>query len=502
MRAGAVLVAAPRLVGRADRRAVGSARVGRRRSLGGRLRSGGRLAVRLLAVDGTLVHAGRRPAGRGLGGRRRGRAALRPTGRGALRRAGGRGRGGDLPRRGSARDGHTALQPVEPGEHAGGRVVGGRQQDAGADQLEQQPRRRGSPHLGQPDGDEVGRPGELGAAEAVGLGHEPLGGVLADVDEAGGRGVRHGLDDHEVTQAPQEILGEATGILTGLHDPVDRAEDGRAVCRRERLHDVVEQGVGRVAEQRRRALQGHPRVARAADQLVEDRQGVARRPPAGAYHQGQRRRLDRDALGLAEVRQVVGQRARRDEAEGVVVRTRPDRADDLLGLGRREDELQVGRGLLDQLEQGVEALRGDHVGLVDDVDLVAARHRREERLLAQIPRVVDAAVARRVDLDHVDRAGAAAGQVAAGLALPARRRGGALLAVHAARHDARTRRLAAAARAGEEVGVVDPVARERRLEGLGHVVLTDDLVEGLGAVAPVQREGGIHAGDPTRGHRR
>ena len=80
--------------------------------------------------------------------------------------------------------------------------------------------------------------------------------------------------------------------------------------------------------------------------------------------------------------------------------------------------LQVLGRLLDQLEQGVEALRGDHVRLVDDVDLVAAADRCEERPLAQVAGVVDAAVAGRVDLDHVDRARPAAGEVTARLHSP------------------------------------------------------------------------------------
>ena len=74
----------------------------------------------------------------------------------------------------------------------------------------------------------------------------------------------------------------------------------------------------------------------------------------------------------------------------------------LVRLGGGEDEDQEVRRLLDQLEQGVEALRGDHVRLVDDVDLVAVADRREERPLAQVTGVVDAAVAGRVDLDDVD----------------------------------------------------------------------------------------------------
>ncbi len=174
------------------------------------------------------------------------------------------------------------------------------------------------------------------------------------------------------------------------------------------------------------------------------------------------------------------------------MRPGPDRADDLVRLRRREDELQVLRRLLDQLEQGVESLRRDHVRLIDDVDLVAAVDRREEGPLPKVTGVVDAAMARRVDLDHVDGAGAPARQIGAGLAHPARRVGGPLDAVEATRQDPGTRRLAAAARPREEVGVVDPVVGQRGAQRTGDVVLTDDLCEGLRPVATVEREGCLH----------
>ncbi len=79
-----------------------------------------------------------------------------------------------------------------------------------------------------------------------------------------------------------------------------------------------------------------------------------------------------------------------------------DRADDLLGLRRGEDKLHVLGRLFDNLEQSIEALRGDHVGLVDDVDLEPTLRRAVGRPLAQVTGVVDAAMAGRVDLDHVD----------------------------------------------------------------------------------------------------
>ncbi|CAM3069360.1 hypothetical protein PRAC110570_12385 [Propionibacterium acidifaciens] len=170
---------------------------------------------------------------------------------------------------------------------------------------------------------------------------------------------------------------------------------------------------------------------------------------------------------------------------------RADRADDLVGLGGGEDELHVRRGLLDDLEQGVEARRGDHVGLVDDVDLVARVDGREVDALAQVAGVVDTAVRGGVDLDDVDAARAPGGEVAAAAAATAGRRRGPLLAVEAAGQDAGARGLAAAARAAEQIGVADPAVGDGAHERLGDVLLADHLVEGVGAVAAVEGELGV-----------
>ena len=131
------------------------------------------------------------------------------------------------------------------------RVVGAGQQHPGADQLEQQPGRGGAAHLGEPGGDEVGGPAELGRAEPRGLGDQPLALVLGDVDQAGRRGVGDRGDDHQVAQPAQQVLGEPARVLAGLDDLVDHAEDRRAVAGRERVDDLVEQRVGGVAEQAR-----------------------------------------------------------------------------------------------------------------------------------------------------------------------------------------------------------------------------------------------------------
>ncbi len=162
-----------------------------------------------------------------------------------------------------------------------------------------------------------------------------------------------------------------------------------------------------------------------------------------------------------------------------------DGGDDLVGFGGREHELQVGRWLLDDLEQGVESRRGDHVGLVDDIHLEPRRGRREERAFPQVAGIVHKPVGGGVDLGDVH--GHTASDRHALLAYPARLGRRPVHAVQGGGEDARGRRLAAAARTAEQVGVVDAARLQRLHEGTGHVLLTDDLGEGRWTVPVVQR---------------
>ena len=175
-------------------------------------------------------------------------------------------------------------------------------------------------------------------------------------------------------------------------------------------------------------------------------------PPPRPDDQRQHRRLDRDALGRADAFQVRAQHAGRDEPERVVVGAGPDRWEHAVRLGGREDEHQELGRFLDELEQGVETLRRHHVRLVDDVDLVPVPTPGRRRPVPQVARVVDAAVAGRVDLDHVDRA---------------RRRSG------PARRTSRIRRTASA------VGPLDAIQRAGQDAGAG----------GLAAASRTRRTG-------------
>ncbi len=399
---------------------------------------------------------------------------------------------GHVPRGGHA-DGprgevHAALDAVQAGHDGPLVAVGGGEQDSGADQLELETGRVGAAHLGQSLVDEVGGPAQLGGAEGGGLGLHALDDVGGGVDEPLLRRVRNGGEDHQVTQPLQQVGDETTGVVPALDHAVDDLEGRGSVAGGEGLDDGVEERAFGVPEQGGRHGIRHTVRRGTGEQLVHHGHGVTHGTGTGPHDEREHTVVDRDGLLLAHLGEVVPQGPGRDEPEGIVMGPRADRPDDLLGLGGREDELEMLRRLLDDLQQRVEAGRRDHVGLVDDVDLVAAACGSEEGLFAQVTGVVHATVRRGVDLDDVDGTGAVAREVLTRLALTARRGRRPLLAVQTPRQDPRAGRLATPARPAEQVRVVDPVVAQRLLQRVGDVLLPDDLGEGLRAIAAVQSE--------------
>jgi len=149
--------------------------------------------------------------------------------------------------------------------------------------------------------------------------------------------------------------------------------------------------------------------------------------------------------------------------------------------------------LLERLEQRVERRRGEHVDLVDDVDLVATHRGRVvdagDDLLAH---VVHAGAGGRVELYHVrvlaggDEAALLAGAVGQGCRAP--------LAHERLGQDARHRGLSRAARTAEQVRVTGAALEHGALQGLDHVRLAHDLIERLRAILGVER---FHAASGT-----
>ena len=182
---------------------------------------------------------------------------------------------------------------------------------------------------------------------------------------------------------------------------------------------------------------------------------------------------------------MVGQVLEREATEVEALAAPHDRGGHLVRLGGRQHESHAGRRLLEELQQRVERLARQALRLVDDVDLLAARHRRGGRLLAQVAGVVDPAVRGGVDLDDVD-VGALADRDA--LVADAARLGrGALLAVDHLGQDARGRGLARSARAAEQERVGQPALADRARERAHDVILAEELGRRLRPVAPVER---------------
>jgi hypothetical protein len=234
--------------------------------------------------------------------------------------------------------------------------------------------------------------GERGRADLARLLEHPRDLVVGHLHKAALGRLRDGLQQDEITQSLEQVGGEPARVVPGLDEPIDGLEHGGPVGGGQRVDDVVDQGDVGDPEQGHRALVRDALRSGAGEQLVEHGQGVARRTPARAEHQRKHRRRDDGALFGTDPLQQLAQRAGWDEPERVVVRARADGGQHLLRLGGGEHEDEVLRRLLHDLEQGVEPLRGDHVGLVDDEHAVARLRRREERAVAQLTGVVHAAV--------------------------------------------------------------------------------------------------------------
>ena len=166
-----------------------------------------------------------------------------------------------------------------------------------------------------------------------------------------------------------------------------------------------------------------------------------------------------------------------DPLQFIALATGQDGNRDLVQLGGGEHEIDVGRRLLQGLQQGVEGLGGEHVHLVDDDDLEARRGRHELELVLEVAHLLDAAVGGTVYLVQIERR--AGDDLPAGVAFVARCRGRALGAVQRLGHQARQRRLADAADAGKQDGMGDAVAFEAVLQGFDYRLLADDIGKGL-----------------------
>ena len=252
------------------------------------------------------------------------------------------------------------------------------------------------------DGDveQVDEPQHLGLAELVGLRAQPLARFRGDRERVGH--LAHVLDEQQVAQVLEQVVDEPRQVLALVGELLDEREQAGRVLVDDQVAEPEERLLVDGAEQLQDGLDRHLAVGRRGE-LVERRDRVAEAPARAARdeREGGVGRLDLLAVGhLPEELRELGQ-ARAREEEGLAAGAHGP--EHLVELGRAEDEDEVRRRLLDQLQERVPRGVGELVRLVEDVDLEAALDRLEDDVLADLADVVDPALARGVHLDHVER---------------------------------------------------------------------------------------------------
>ncbi len=176
----------------------------------------------------------------------------------------------------------------------------------------------------------------------------------------------------------------------------------------------------------------------------------------------------------------LGDRLGGDGAEVEALAAGEDGGQDLVRLGGGEDEFHVRRRFFERLEQGVERRVGEHVDLVDVVDLELAAGGGEAHGFAEVADLFDAVVGGAVDFEHVERAafGDLDADVFVGIEVGFRAAG----AIERLGEDAGGGGFAGAAGADEKVGVGEALLGDRIAQGADDVVLAEDIVEGFGSV--------------------
>ena len=421
------------------------------------------------SLHGLLRHAWRRLRWLGLGlcrtAARSGHAVTRGTAGWLRCRIGGRGITGHSGR----------AVGLTSGEQARGK------------QLQTHARRNRTGHTAQRGVDGIGHRRQRGQAQR--------GSLTAQIVHVFGGGIvgEHAFrtfpaqrEHKQITYASEQILHKTTRIESSDHDLLHHAVQRFAVLVDHGIDRLADQRLGRETEQCHGGIVGNHTIHGTDHELVEHGQRIAHGAAAGTHGQPQHTRLGLDMLVAADSLQIRPHDLLRHQTERIMVGARADGADHLVGFGGGEDEHDMFRWLLHDFEQCVEALRRDHVGLVEDEDLVAVAGRGETGAFAQFTGVIHAVVRGGVDFDHVDGTGTAGGQIATALAFAARMRGRPLLAVHASGQNTRGRRFAATARAGKKIGVRQLAFVKRAHERNGDLILPDHPVERIGAISSVQ----------------
>ena len=164
------------------------------------------------------------------------------------------------------------------------------------------------------------------------------------------------LDEQQLAEVLDQIVDEPADVLALLGELLDLDEGAGGVAVDDRVAEPEERVLLDPADELEHVLDGD-RAAGGRGELVEGRDGVAERAVRAARDQRERSVGRVDALAVADATEDGDELLQAGPLEDERLAARADGREHACEIGRAEDEDEVGRGLLDQLQQGVPRLR-------------------------------------------------------------------------------------------------------------------------------------------------
>ena len=301
----------------------------------------------------------------------------------------------------------------------------------------------------------------------------------------------YGLLHSHALQDARHIFERTDGRKPLFLQRLHASHDLRGIATSQRINQAQHMAAANAPEHlpHRRLL--HALTAAKGDGLVGQRQGVTHGAARRARQQVQRARFGHDLFGAQHLLQMGGDGFWRHGPQVELQAAREHGHRHLLWIGGGQHELEVFRRLLQRFQHGIEGRIGQHVHFIDHEDLEAPLYRLVDRLFQQGLHFVHAAVAGGVQFGVVHEA--AGIDRRARRTLPAGRGRDAPLPVNARAverlgQNARNRGLAHAACAGEQVGMMQPLLRQRISQRLHHVLLPHHFSKMTGTVFAGQHQ--------------
>lgn len=225
----------------------------------------------------------------------------------------------------------------------------------------------------------------------------------------------------------------------------------------------------------------HAPVRRKSHDHVKEGECVAHGPVGFLGDEVQGFHFGLYAFGAGDAGDLTGDVGDLDAVEVEDLAAGEDGRQDLMLFGGGEDENGISGGFFQGFEEGIEGRGGEHVYLVNDIDLPGARLWRVAYLLYQVADVVHGVVGGGIQFDDVE-----GGPEVKTLATVAGVAGfvvfGAVLAVDGFGQDTGAGGFADPTRAAEQKRLCQVVGGDGVFEGIGDVGLSHDRAEGRGAV--------------------